>query len=68
MRFEIYALSLLAALEEYLPYMSEEEIRAILYYGMEPDSLTVWGWELRKTARRSELARRFRDAYGRQKK
>ena len=67
MYFEIYALSLLAALEEYLPYMSDDEIREILFFGIEPDALTVWGWEVRKSARRSEVARRFREAYGRQK-
>lgn len=67
MYFEIYALSLLEALEEYLPYMSDDEIRAILFYGIEPDALTVWGWEVRKSARCSEVARRFREAYGRQK-
>ena len=67
MYFEIYALSLLAALEEYLPYMSDDEIREILFFGIEPDALTVWGWEVRKSARREDIARRFREAYGRQK-
>lgn len=68
MIFDIYAISLLSALEEYLPYMSDDEIRGILYYGIEPDAFTVWGWEMKKSARNSSVERRFRDAYGRQKK
>ena len=67
MRFEIYALSLLMALEEYLPYMSDDEIRGILYFGIEPDALAIWGWEVWKRARGEDVARRFREAYGRQK-
>lgn len=68
MEYDFFALSLLVALEEYLPFMSDDEIREILYYGMEPDALTVWGWEVRKSARMEKVLRRFRDAYGRQKK
>jgi len=65
---KVYVLSLLSALREYIPYMSDEEVAEILYYGEEPDAITVWGWEVRKAARETILARQFGEAYGRQKK
>ena len=66
--YSIYVLSLLWALEEYIPFMSDDEIMHILLCGEEPDALTVWGWEVRKSVRDARLARAFRDAQTRQKK
>ena len=48
--------------------MSDDEVLEILFYGMEPDAHTVWGWEVRKAARESLVAKQFRDAFSRQKK
>ena len=67
MRHDLYILALLEALEEYIPYMSEDEVAGILFGGEEPDAVTVWGWEVRRATRRAILARQFREAERRQK-
>lgn len=66
--YKIYVLSLLFALEEYLPYMSDDEVADIVFCGEEPDALTVWRWEARRSAHKAVLERRFTDAFSRQKK
>ena len=51
MRYNLYVLSLLKALEDYIPYMSEEEIFDILLGGIELSPLSIVVWEMKKKGR-----------------
>lgn len=67
MEYSVESLSLLFTLQEYIPYMSTEELLAILWYGMKPDNATINGWELKRRSREATIERRLREAISRQK-
>ncbi len=63
MNFEIFALSLLCFLEDYLPYMTEEEVAGILLYGFVPDGMQIAVWDIRRRQREEMLDGMFNDAF-----
>ena len=68
MIFDLYIVSLLVAFEEYLRYMTDEELAVLLYYGEWPTARKIAEWELRKMSREALLRKRFNTAYERQKR
>ena len=63
MNFEIFALSLLGFLEDYLPYMTEDEVAEILLYGIVPDGMKIAVWDIRRRQREEMLYGMFNDAF-----
>ena len=67
MYFDLYTLSLLIALERYIPFMSEEELLRILVYGETPDSATIAVWETMLVLGEGEAKKRkIAEAWNRQ--
>lgn len=68
MRYSLYVLSLLSAYEDYLPFMTDEQILGILVWGREPDALSVAVWEMNRRKWRERSAEgRIEEALLRQK-
>lgn len=67
MKYSVEALTLLIALEDYIPFMTEEELLTILWYGKKPDNSAICTWELKRQVREQALERRLKSALSRQK-
>lgn len=65
--YSLYGITLLTAFGRYLPYMTEEEIIGLLFYGREPDSMAISVWEIKRRASETRLACQFSAAYARMK-
>ena len=59
---------MLIAFEEYLRYMTDDELASLLFYGEWPTSRKIAEWELRKISREALLRKRFNTAYEGQKR
>ena len=67
MRYDFFTLSLLAALEEYIPYMSQADLIDILEFGAVPSASKIRLWELRKERDGDIVQRAVCEAIARQK-
>lgn len=68
MYYDIYTLSLLAALEEYIPFMSEDDVLEILVGGVTPEPIKILAWEAMRTRRFEAFNERYKKALLGQKK
>lgn len=67
MRYSVESLTLLLALEDYIPFMTKEELLTILWYGRKPSDAEICTWELKRQVREQALERRFKKALTGQK-
>ena len=61
-------IGLILQLEEYIPFMLDEEIFYIIFTGSLPSAECVSRWEVLRVRRESELERRFSEARASQDK
>lgn len=68
MKYDLYVVYLLTAIEAYIPYMTEEELKGVILYGEMPGPVSFWSWSRQKQSRDEELRAKVEEALKRQKR